>query len=83
MVFGEREVKDHKVTFIDRALEWVDADGNMDQDLLPEGDDLTERSVWNIHRIPYNKTVDFWTLFTVMPGMVGEEFLEDVIRPSS
>ena len=83
MIHDELSVRDSKVTIIYKDIEWVDGEGNLDEDGLLEDDEVTKRSVWKIHRVPYNKTADFCSLLSVKPGAEGEVFLEEVVRPSS
>lgn len=77
MVLDEQSVKDRKCTLINRYLEWLDPEGNVDED-LDDRDDLKEVIAWKRHRITFEKVVDFWAILEVKPGLEGEAFLEDV-----
>lgn len=81
LVLDEQSVKDRKVTIIDKDVEWVDADGEVYEG-VPTGrdDNLRKRRVWRRYRVPFEETFNVWVLLDVMPGMVGEEFLEEIIR---
>ena len=84
MVLDEQSVKDRAVTLVHKTAEFVDVDGNVREDFVmgeEEAECLTERSVWRIHRIPYEEAVDFYLLLDVKPGMEGNEFLKELIRP--
>jgi hypothetical protein len=54
MVLDELSVKDRKVTIIYKGLEMLNEDGEVDEEDL-HMDFLTERRVWKIHRVPFEK----------------------------
>jgi hypothetical protein len=54
MVLDELSVKDRKVTIIYKGLQMLNEDGEVDEHDL-HMDFLTERRVWKIHRVPFEK----------------------------
>jgi hypothetical protein len=58
--------------------EWIDPEGNIDEDDPTKKDDLSERVSWGRHRVPFEKAFEFRALLAIKPGDEGEEFLEEV-----
>ncbi|KAF2106919.1 hypothetical protein BDV96DRAFT_558457 [Lophiotrema nucula] len=84
MVLDEQSVKDRTVIVVDRTWERLDPEGNIvEDDTLSEREDVTRGTVWRVHRVPYDKALNFYLDLSMNPGMEGEEFLEEVIRPDA
>lgn len=79
MVLDKQSEQDCKVIIVERTLELVHEEEYVDQETLRVGDVFSEIPVLRVYRAPYNKTSDFWSLLSAVPGWMDDEFLIDVI----
>ena len=79
MVLDEFSITDRRVTIIHKGSEMLNEHGEVDEEDL-HMDFLTKRRVWKIHRVPFEKAQEFWSLLDVLPGEEGDQFLQEMRR---
>lgn len=83
MILDERSFKEENVVILVKTFESVDSAGNVVENELGEAEDVTERRIWNIYRLPYDDACFFWTVLSVKPGFEDEKYFIKTIRPES